>query len=63
MRRYRYRTSVLTGPWREDRDEAVSDAVRAKQAEVEEGPAGKVRWIVPGVIEEQNCEASGRAWG
>jgi hypothetical protein len=36
--------------------------VRAKQAEIEGGKAGKVRWIVPGVIEEQNGEASGRAW-
>ena len=59
VRRYRYRTSVLTGPWRESRDGAVHDAVRAKQAEIEGGKSGKVRWIVPGVIEEGEVEASG----
>jgi hypothetical protein len=63
VRRYRYRTSVLTGPWRDAREDAVSDAVRAKQAEVEDQKSGKVRWIVPGVIEEHNGEASGHAWG
>jgi hypothetical protein len=63
VRRYRYRTSVLTGPWRESREDAVRDAVRAKQAEMEDVKACRVRWIVPGVIEEQNGEASGRAWG
>ena len=52
MRRYRYRTSVLTGPWRDAREDAVDDAVRAKQAEIEDEKSGKVRWIVPGVIED-----------
>jgi len=61
--RYRYRTSVLTGPWREAREDAVSDAVRAKQAEIEDQSLGKVRWIVPGVIEERDGEMSGRALG
>ena len=32
LRRYRYRTSVLTGPWRDTEFEAANDAVRAKQA-------------------------------
>ena len=30
--RYRYRTCVLVGPWRSQRDEAQGDAVRARQA-------------------------------
>ena len=63
MRRYRYCTSVLTGPWRESREDAVRDAVRAKQAEIEDEKSGRVRWIVPGVIEEHEGEVSGRAWG
>jgi hypothetical protein len=61
--RYRYRTSVLTGPWRDLREDAVDDAVRAKQAEVEDQASGKVRWIVPGLIEEQDGELSGSARG
>lgn len=60
---FRYRTSVLTGPWREAREDAVCDAVRAKQAEMEDEARGEVRWIVPGVIEERNGEESGHAWG
>ena len=64
MRRYRYRTPALTGPWRESPDAAVRDAVRAKQAQIdEEQPAG-VQWIVPGQIEERNNEeVSSRAKG
>jgi hypothetical protein len=61
--RYRYRTSVLTGPWREAREDAVSDAVRAKQAEIEDRSSGRIRWIVPGVIEEREDEMSGQALG
>lgn len=58
MRRYRYRTPALAGPWREARVEALRDAVRAKQAQVDEnGPEG-VKWIVPGEIEERNSEGA-----
>lgn len=32
MRRYRYVTPALYGPWRESREEALADAVRARQA-------------------------------
>ena len=50
-RRYRFRTKVLTGPWRPTAIEAIADAIRAGQAtrasEREEG----FRWIVPGEIE------------
>ena len=53
MRRYRYRTSVLTGPWRETEYEAADDAVRAKQAVSEGGSGIGIRWTVPGHIEEK----------
>lgn len=53
MGRYRYRTPALTGPWRDSQDEAVGDAVKAKQAEVDDGSASGIRWIVPGRIEER----------
>ena len=53
LRRYRYRTSVLTGPWRESALEAASDAVRAKQAVNELAEASGLRWTVPGWIEER----------
>lgn len=56
VRRYRYRTPALTGPWRESHDEAVRDAVKAKQAEIESDRPGAVKWIVPGRIEERNSE-------
>ncbi len=53
MRRYRYRTSVLTGPWRETEYEAADDAVRAKQAVCDGGQGSGIRWTVPGRIEEK----------
>ncbi len=56
MRRYRYRTSVLTGPWRESEYEAVDDAVRAKQAVNDITHASGLRWTVPGRIEERITE-------
>ena len=56
--RYRYRTSVLTGPWRTTRDDALRDALGAHQARPDDSAPGGVRWLVPGEIEE---EADGRA--
>lgn len=58
MRRYRYRTPALTGPWRDSTDEAVRDAVKAKQALIEDDQPSSVRWIVPGRIEERSNEAA-----
>jgi len=53
LRRFRYRTPALTGPWRDSHDEAARDAVKAKQAATEgEDPSG-LKWIVPGRIEER----------
>lgn len=56
MRRYRYRTAVLTGPWRGSAEEAVRDAVKAKQAVIDEDQPTGIRWTVPGQIEERNSE-------
>jgi hypothetical protein len=61
VRTYRYRTPVLTGPWRESEFEAASDAVRAKQAVDDITQASGIRWTVPGRIEERiRGEASAR---
>ncbi len=46
---YRYRTTVLVGPWRKTARQAVLDAVRANQARRDDQT---VRWLVPGRIEE-----------
>jgi hypothetical protein len=56
VRRYRYRTPVLTGPWRETHEDAVRDAVNAKQARHDEDEPSGVKWIVPGEIEMLNDE-------
>ena len=56
MRRYRYRTAVLTGPWRETEIEAASDAVRAKQATDDITRPEGIRWTVPGRIEVRISE-------
>jgi hypothetical protein len=58
LRRYRYRTPALTGPWREAHDDAVRDAVNAKQAQYDDDQPSGVRWIVPGEIEARNDEAA-----
>lgn len=56
MRRYRYRTSVLTGPWRETEFDAAHDAVRANQAVDDISQTTGIRWTVPGRIEERITE-------
>jgi hypothetical protein len=56
VRRYRYRTAVLTGPWRESEPEAANDAVRAKQAVNDDRQVSGIRWTVPGRIEERITE-------
>ena len=53
MRQFRYRTAALTGPWRDSRDSAMADAVRAKQVVMEGNAAGEARWVGPGRIEER----------
>jgi hypothetical protein len=56
LRRYRYRTSVLTGPWRSTEFEAAGDAVRAKQAVDDISQSSGIKWTVPGRIEERLTE-------
>jgi len=58
VRRYRYRTPVLTGPWRQTSDEALRDAVNSRQAVMDSGGA---KWVVPGEIEEQREKADRQA--
>lgn len=48
---YRYRTEAFVGPWRDNEAEAISDAIRAGQAEPAEGEPAGFRWRVNGNIE------------
>lgn len=63
MTRYRYRTPALTGRWRDTRQAAAEDAVRAKQAIADPGIEGGLHWLVPGEIEAEEREASRAAVG
>ena len=54
MTRYRYRTPVLTGPWRDTRDAAIRDAIAARQARAEGPLPESLEWTVPGEIEERD---------
>jgi len=58
---YRYRTTVLVGPWRRHPDKALEDAVRAGQARAGEG--GDLAWLVTGRIEESPCDRPGPCGG
>ena len=53
MRQYRYRTSVLTGRWRDRYEDAVADAARARQIVFDTEKPGDFRWTVPGQIEQR----------
>ena len=50
--RYRYRTSVLAGSWRESRADALRDALKAHQALADPSAPEGLRWLVHGEIEE-----------
>ena len=52
---YRFRTSVLVGPWRKTARQAVIDAVRARQARRDGRDRQVLRWLVPGKIEETDA--------
>jgi hypothetical protein len=52
LRKFRYRTKVLTGRWRDTFDAAVDDAARARQIVFDTEKKSAFRWIVPGSIEE-----------
>ena len=58
MRRYRYRTAALVGPWRESRARAAHDAAKAGQVIVDGEDPLNFRWVVPGEIEESRTEKS-----
>jgi hypothetical protein len=58
LSRYRYRTTALTGPWRDTREDAMRDAARAKQAVIDDEDPEAIRWIVPGRIEEMRQAAT-----
>ena len=49
MRKYRFRTAALIGPWRDSEDQALADAARAQQVSLE---GAQALWLVPGQIEE-----------
>ena len=61
MRRYRYRTPALTGPWRDSNEDALRDAVSARQAEYDEERPSGIKWLVPGEIEVRNNEEAATA--
>ena len=56
MRRYRYRTAALVGPWRESSARAARDAAKAGQMIVDGEDPLNFRWVVPGEIEESSTE-------
>ena len=58
---YRYRTSVLVGPWRRQPDKALADAVEAGQARRQQ--AGDVAWAVGGGVEQSLCDHGGPCGG
>jgi hypothetical protein len=53
---FRYRTATLLGPWRATSEAAVTDAIRSKQARLDEDGVGW-HWVVPGSIEERDVAA------
>ena len=50
---YRYKTPVLTGPWRRRSERAVEDAIAARQAHLDR--EGDLQWTASGEIEESPC--------
>jgi hypothetical protein len=48
---HRFRTAALVGEWRETRQLACEDALRARQARPDEREPDQVVWTVPGEIE------------
>ena len=55
---YRYRTAVLAGPWRPSSEQAIEDAVKAKQAAYDGEAEAGYRWLVPGWIEQKDDSES-----
>ena len=53
---WRYRTQVLTGPWRPTAEQAAKDAISRGQAVHDETQPHGLGWRVPGWI-ERNADA------
>jgi hypothetical protein len=49
------------GPWRESREDAVRDAVKAKQAQEDDAQPSGFKWTVPGEIEVRKGEEAAGA--
>ncbi|MEA3011813.1 MAG: hypothetical protein QOD42_358 [Sphingomonadales bacterium] len=64
---YRYRTKALVGPWRQNRAQAMADALHAGQARSDECDRESLLWRVEGRIEERipkpRAAAEGRRVG
>ena len=58
---YRYRTSVLVGPWRQRPEKAIDDAIEAGQARREN--ASGLEWQVGGEVEQSLCDQGGPCGG
>jgi hypothetical protein len=56
---FRYRTAVLVGLWRDTRERACNDAVRAGQAKTV-GDGEVLEWVVPGSIEQRDKAPNAR---
>ena len=52
MGAFRFVTSVLIGPWRTSRNEAISDAVQSRQDVRKVRLPDGLEWRVPGRIEQ-----------
>lgn len=61
MARFRYRTPVLTGRWRDSRGAALRDAIKAHQAVHDSKARDGVHWLVPGDIEEEQASDAAAA--
>ena len=62
MKRYRYRTATLVGPWRDSRLKAETDAISVRLALIEP-ETGKFVWRVYGEIETGEGHVNGRESG
>jgi hypothetical protein len=56
--RWRYRTQVLTGPWRPTVEQAAADAIAHGQAVRDQSRPHGLAWRVPGRI-EGNADSPG----
>jgi hypothetical protein len=61
LARFRYRTPVLTGRWRDSRGAALRDAIKAHQAVYDSKARDGVHWLVPGDIEEEQASDTAAA--